>query len=66
MKNREKTIIIILLSLIILYLICKYVFPVMHIYIIMIMALVPALLSKLIGLSILVMIFWLIIKVLRK
>lgn len=66
MKSKEKTTIIVFLILIILYLICKYVFPIMGFYIAVLTVIVPALLSKLIGVLLFFLILWLIIKVLRK
>ena len=43
MKSKEKTTIIVFLILIILYLICKYVFPTMGFYIAVLTVIVPAL-----------------------
>lgn len=65
-KDKDKNLIILLLSLIIIYMVFKYIIPRILFYATVILALIPPLMSKIFGLVILVLIFYLIIRVLKK
>lgn len=65
-KDKTKTLVIILLTLIIIYLVLKYVIPLIFAYVIILLAFIPPLFRTVVGLFILVLIFYLIYKVLRK
>ena len=65
-KSSSKTLIIVLLSLVIIYMVFKYVIPRLFAYVFVIFAFIPLLISSVVGIVIVVLIFYLIYKLLRK
>ena len=65
-KSSSKTLIIVLLSLVIIYMIFRYVIPRLFDYVFLIFAFIPPLISSIAGIAVIILIFYLIYKLLRK
>lgn len=65
-KSSSKTLIIVLLSLVIIYMIFRYVIPRLFAYVFLIFAFIPPLVSSIAGIAVVILIFYLIYKLLCK